>query len=426
MSCPRGALALLLVAPALPARAQGGREDVFPLARDPVYAALLAETEARNPEVQAASAALAAAKTRIPQASALPDPELKVGYEYGGRGLGPGADDDTGLSLGFAQALPGPGKRGLRAAVAERETKQAEHALHRARVEVTYRLRRAYADLLLARENLALVADQRRATRDIEELTRSRYAVGLAQQSDVLRAQAELARLEQMRYHEEGLVGNAVAELNRILARPAATPVGDTPRLRELDVALVRVPALEEATSGLELLSPALLAAHAMVERARAERDLARKEQAPDFLARATYLYRGSLPPMATADLAIMLPLYKGRKQKQALAEAEARLLADERSAEAMRLRARSTVEKARFDLEAAVREAEAYSKGVLAVDALAVESALASFQAGKSPFVAVLEAHNTLYRDRWEHAELLFHVLWHSASLDALGVVMD
>jgi outer membrane protein TolC len=91
-----------------------------------------------------------------------------------------------------------------------------------------------------------------------------------------------------------------------------------------------------------------------------------------------------------------------------------------------MRLRARSTVEKARFDLEAAVREAEAYSTGVLAADALAVESALASFQAGKSPFLSVLEAHNTLYRDRWQHAELLFHVLWHSASLDAMGVVMD
>jgi len=426
MPCPRGALALLLVAPALVARAQDGREDVFPLARDPVYAALLAEVETRNPEVQAASAAIAAAKARVPQASALPDPELTVGYEYGGRGLGPGTDDDTGLKLGFAQAFPGSGKRGLRAAVAERETNETEHTLHRARVEVTYRLRRAFADLLLARENLALVEDQRRATRDIEELTRSRYAVGLAQQSDVLRAQAELARLEQMRYHEEGLVGSAIAELNRIVARPAATPVGDTPRLRELDVTVVRVPALEEATAGLEARSAAFLAAHAMVERARAERDLASKEQGPDFLARATYLHRGSMPPMATADLGIMLPLYKGTKQKQALAEAEARLLAGERSAEAMRLRARSAVEKARFDLEAAVREAEAYSKGVLAVDALAVESALASFQAGKSPFVAVLEAHNTLYRDRWRHAELLFHVLWHSASLDALGVVMD
>jgi hypothetical protein len=32
-----------------------------------------------------------------------------------------------------------------------------------------------------------------------------------------------------------------------------------------------------------------------------------------------------------------------------------------------------------------------------------------------------VLEAHNAWYRDRWTHAELLAHVLWHSARLDAL-----
>jgi outer membrane protein TolC len=76
--------------------------------------------------------------------------------------------------------------------------------------------------------------------------------------------------------------------------------------------------------------------------------------------------------------------------------------------------------EKTLADYRAAVREAEAYARGVLVVDRLAVESALASYQAGKVPFVAVLEAHTTRYRARWEHAELLFHVLWHAAALDA------
>ncbi|HET7292669.1 MAG TPA: TolC family protein [Vicinamibacteria bacterium] len=426
MPCPRGASTPLVLALALPAFGQGEREDVFPLAREPVYVALAAEAQEASPEIRAAAATIVAARARVPQVSALPDPELMVGYDYGGMGLQPGADEDTGLVLGFSQPLPGPGKRGLRSAVAEREVSAVEHALHRARLEVAYRLRRAYADLLLARENLALIDDQKRATRDIEELTRSRYAVGLAQQSDVLRAQAELARLERMRYHELGQEEIALAELNRVLARPAATPVAGTPLLRALDVKAVRVPSLAEAVAGLDDASPALLAAHAMVERSRASRDLASKEQAPDFVARTSYLYRGSLPPMATLDLGIVLPLYKGKKQKQALAEAEARLLESQSSAEAMRLRVRSSVEKARADLEAAVREAEAYATGVLAVDALAVESALASFQAGKAPFVAVLEAHNTLYRDRWEQAELLFHILWHSASLDAMGVVMD
>ena len=426
MPCPRGPSALVVLVFVFPAFGQGAREDVFPLSAEPVYAALASEAQDTNPEIHAALAAVNAAKTRVPQVGALPDPELLVGYEYGGVGLQPGADDDTGVLLGFSQALPGPGKRGLRSAVAEREAREVEHALHRTRLEVAYRLRRAYADLLLARENLALIEDQRRATSDIEELTRSRYSVGLAQQSDVLRAQAELARLERMRLHEVGQESLAIAEMNRILARPAATPVPGTPLLRELDVAAVRVPSVEEAIAGLDAASPALLAVHEMVGRAGVSRDLASREGAPDFAARASYLYRGSLPPMVTADLGIILPLYKGRKQKQALAEAEARLQQSRSSAEAMRLKVRASVEKARADLEAAVGEAESYAAGVLAVDALAVESALASFQAGKSPFVAVLEAHNTLYRDRWEQAELLFHILWHSASLDAMGVVMD
>ena len=103
------------------------------------------------------------------------------------------------------------------------EAQEADHLAHRARLDLVYRVRRAWADLLLARENLALLGDQKRATRDIEELTRSRYAVGLAGQSDVLRAQAELARLDQMRFHELGAEESATAELNRLLVRPAGT-----------------------------------------------------------------------------------------------------------------------------------------------------------------------------------------------------------
>ncbi len=400
--------------------------EVFPLAADPTYTALQAELASRSPEIQAEAAASSAARARVPQAGALPDPEVRLEYEYGGEGLAPGVNDDTGIGVSVFQMLPGPGKRGLREAVARAESRRAEHGVKRSLVEAVYRLRRAYADLLLARENLALLEDQRRATRDIEELTRSRYAVGLAQQSDVLRAQAEIARLEQMRHHEEGLEGSALAEINRLLARPAGATLDGTPRLTALGVGALRVPERDEVISGLDGRSPALQGALAMIDEARAARDLAKKDRGADYAIEARYIHRGSLPPMATASVGIVLPIHRGRKQIQALAEAEARLLGQTRAAEAMGLRARATVEKALYDLRAAVLEAQAYSEGVLVVDALAVESALASFQAGKAPFVAVLEAHNTLYRDRWQHAELLFHVLWHSASLDAMGVVKE
>ncbi len=89
----------------------------------------------------------------------------------------------------------------------------------------------------------------------------------------------------------------------------------------------------------------------------------------------------------------------------------------------AMALKARSSVEKAYADFKAAVLEARTIERQVLVIDALAVESALAGFRSGQTPFIAVLEAHRVLYEDQRQHAELLFHILWHSALLDALGM---
>src|SRR5260221_488835 len=78
---------------------------------------------------------------------------------------------------------------------------------------------------LLAGEMAASYDDERRLWGRIEESTRARYGSGLAEQGDVLRAQAEAARLVPMRRHEEGNAAKAVAALNALLGRPAGTPL---------------------------------------------------------------------------------------------------------------------------------------------------------------------------------------------------------
>lgn len=408
------ALCLLLCAGSL--RAQ----DVFPLTGDPGLSALVSEAMSRSPELRRARFEGDAARERVAQAQALPDPTLTLGYEYGGRGFAPGTDDDTGPLLALSQPLPGSGKRRLAAAVAEQDALRVGHGVERARLTLVYRLRRAYADLLLAGENLTLLDEQERQVRDIEELTRTRYAVGLAQQADVLRAQAELARLAQMRAHEEGLRVSAEAQVNRLVVRPAGTPVEATFRLRDLAERTPRVPSLEEVVRLSASLSPDVAAGLAQVERAAAAVAAARRETKPDFLVSASYLNRGSVPGRFTLDLGVVLPLHKSKRQERQVAEAEARLKADVAACESMTLDARAVAERSRADLEATLREVAAYSGGVLAADALAAESARAGFGAGRLPFVAVLEAQRAWDQDRAKHAELLFHVLWHSARLDA------
>ncbi|MFI5183844.1 MAG: TolC family protein [Vicinamibacteria bacterium] len=394
--------------------------EAFSLVGDPTLDGLVATALRGNPELRAAEESLSAARARVPQAGALPDPVATVSYQNGGHGWSPGADNDTGVGIAVRQDLPFAGKRRLAQEVETREAERAGHLVSRVRLSLVYRVRVTYAELLRVRENLVILEDQRRALHDIEELTRSRYAVGLAGQSDVLRAQAELARLGQARIHEEGQEASAVAELNRLLARPAGTPVEPAQRLVSLAERPLGVPSLEEVLAGVDAMSPDVAADAAMVARSEAALQLARRMSKPDFSALASYLNRGSLPPIFAVDVGVALPLYKGRKQGQAVAEAEARLRSDQALGDAMRLRARAEAEKALADLRAAVGEAQTYTQGVLAVDALAVESAVAGFRAGKSPFVAVLEAHNALYKDRWQQADLLFHVLWHGARLDA------
>jgi len=81
-----------------------------------------------------------AVRARVPQAGALPDLRLTVGYDYGGESWSPGLD--TGPTLGVVQELPGPGKRGLAETVAEKEAARAGHSAMRAQAVLVYQVRK--------------------------------------------------------------------------------------------------------------------------------------------------------------------------------------------------------------------------------------------------------------------------------------------
>lgn len=112
-------------------------------------------------------------------------------------------------------------------------------------------------------------------------------------------------------------------------------------------------------------------------------------------------MYRGSLEPMWQVGLGITLPIHVGSRQKPLLEEAQAELSsARSRAASAGQELELRTRERYR-NLEAAIRVARLYRDGVIPTDQLALESAVASYRTGKTPFVTVLEVLNTLYADR-------------------------
>lgn len=402
--------------------AQTADGDIFPLADDPVLQSLLAEALERNPELRVAREEISAARERAGQAAAFPGPTLAVGYQDGGAG-GLGSDPQSFAALSLSQPLPFPGKRRLAGQVAEKDVARLEQPLLRTRFSLVERVRRAYAGLLLARENLDLLAEQEEATRGIEALTRSRYSLGLAEQPDVLRAQAELARLAQTRIHEGGQEAAAVADLNRLLARAPGTAVPAGGRLAAL-VGRMPPPSLPALLARAERASPEVAAACLSADRSRLASDLTRRDLKPDFMVRTSYMNRGSLPDMWALEFGVTLPAYSGNKRARAVAESEARVRADEAAVDAASLSVRAGIERDLAELSAALKEAEAFESGILKIDRLAAEAALANYGAGKGPFIAVLEAHNTQYRDRWTYLELLARVLRQSARIDAVAPV--
>lgn len=411
--------ALALILGAVPvARSQ----EIFPLADHPAVRALIEQALERNPDIRATRERIQGAMAGIDRAAALPDPMVSVGYEKGDAWL-PGGGADTGPQIVVSQELPYSGKRGLRREWSARAAELAKHDSGAISLGVTYAMRKAVADLLLARENIDIIQDQRRATADIEELTRTRYAAGLAEQLDVLRAQAEVARFDQMRTHEEGLVTSAIAEINRLRAQPEGTEVELGMRLRDLAGRSLQVPPLEPLLSRAHGDTPEVRAATTMVERDLLAVRIAKRNLKPDFVVSSSWAFRGSLPDRWMVNLGVVLPAYSKGKQQLAILEAEAELRASQATEEAMALRARAAVERAYADYRAAVLEAGTIEREVLVIDALAVESALAGFRSGQTPFISVLDAHRVLYEDRRQHAELLFHILWHSALLDAFGM---
>ena len=365
---------------------------------DPVLEALVARAEAASPELDGARAAVEAAKQRIAPAKALPDPSVWVSYQNDGTHITLGERDMTFLGATYSQPLPWPGKLRLAGEEAELRAREVEaSALGRTRLALDARVATAYTAYRLALAQLEVAGEKAGIWRDVEAVARARYGAGLGVQQDVLRAQAELLRIDETRADLEGEITGRRAELNRLIGSPADAPI---PSGTPLDLG-PEAPSLEALLVSIRDRSPELSAVVLAASAARSRVEIARKDLKPDFTASAGPMYRGGLDPMWQAGIGITLPLFSGSRQRPRIAAAEA----DVRSEEARRAaldRDLETATRSRYArLAASLEIAKLYGAGLLPVDRLAVESALASYRAGKVPFVSVLDAVSTLSADR-------------------------
>jgi cobalt-zinc-cadmium efflux system outer membrane protein len=341
----------------------------------------------RRDEIRAAHARTRAGEARSTVVSALADPMISPALDHLPFALG-GAD----WSVSYEQQIPLSGLRGHRRASALADVDRLRADADRTTLDVRVQAANAFLMLQERRRTVALVAEQLTFARDVVTAANARYASGTAPQSDVLRAEVEVARLEAFARGLTSEVRGAEAMLNTSLALDAELPV---PAL--VPVALAQpVPPWSVIKSALTG-RPELAAGRAEISRAEAEVQVMQDMFKPMATIRTGPAYTMTDGNGWMAMVGLSLPIWRG-KLRAGVAEAQAMRAMSEADLRAMTRMIEGEAAVAVSQLQAARDRQTAISADVLPRARMAIDPAVAGYTAGRLPLVSVIEAVQALW----------------------------
>jgi outer membrane protein TolC len=341
----------------------------------------------RRDEIEAARARTRAGEARPAIVGALADPMISPSLDHLPFTMG-GAD----VSLAIEQQIPLSGIRRHRRLSALADLDRLRADAGRARLDVGIEAANAFLVLQERRRTEALIEEQIAFARDVVGAANARYASGTAPQSDVLRAEVEVTRLEATGRSLVAQVRGAEAMLSASLALDADTPV---PPLAP--VALSRpVPAWSSIKAAL-MSRPEIVAGRAEVARAEAEVQVMRDMYRPMATIRTGPSYTMAEGRGWMAMVGISLPIWRD-KLGAGVAEAQAMRAMSEADFRAMTRMVEGQAAAAINQLEAARELQAALTTNVLPRARMAIDPAVAGYAAGQLPLVSVIEAVQALW----------------------------
>ncbi|MGO9244788.1 MAG: TolC family protein [Verrucomicrobiia bacterium] len=355
---------------------------------------LIETAVANNPEIAMAHRKWDAALQKIPQARALDDPT--VGVDAWRKNEETMEASQTGLMI--SQSIPWFGKRDLRGSVETGAAKRAEMVWRMKTLEVVALVKRSYYDLWQAQHELDLNQRNQELMQQFVEVARARYEAGKASESDLIRAQNELARLAEDRTDRLRTYQVALAELNRLARRAPNSPVEIGPD--------VTAPVLEPAVTLDQLQAAAACRPELQglqegaVRSAEAALALAKKSYDPDLQVRVEawqYEGKGGIQEY-DAGVSVNFPWFNGGKHKAGINEARANLDASRDELDALRVQTAAEVQELYDGIHTMHHHYELYVEKLIPQQQLAVETARSAYESGTGGFLDILDARRMLF----------------------------
>jgi outer membrane protein, heavy metal efflux system len=366
---------------------------------------LITEARENSPAIRASQLAAATARYGSKRASALPDTELMVQHLSVGSPrpfAGYSNSDFSYIGFGASQELPFPGKRGLRANVAEHEVQISGAESNVVQWDVLTRLKLDYFQLASSQQVIAILEKNQQTTDQIVEAAAARYRVGKGAQEDVLRAQLQRTKLVNEISIEQRENAKAQAAIKALLNRPigSADVIAEPIRARQL-------PTTEQLLEWLADRNPDLEVDSQRIAQGRAAVELAQRERKPDFGVQYMWQHTASeFRDYYMATFSIKLP---NRSRVRAMeGEAQAKLAQAESEKQARLKQMESDLGEQIAMAQASEQQLKVYDDGLIPQSEAALAAGLVGYSAGKQEYQGLLASFSDTLQFAIEREQML------------------
>lgn len=358
------------------------------------------EARQHNPAIQAARERARAAAAMPVRAAAYDDPTLS--WESWNIPPSVAVDQADNNIVRLSQKIPFPGKRSLAGTAAEHDAEVARREADAVELDVIAGAKRAYYDLWEAHQNLLVYAREKVLVERFAHVAEQKYALGQVSQSDVLRAQVELTRLQNRITTATLAIDGVRAELDALLSRESDQPFG-VPE----DVAPPRLDGTPDTLTEQALRErPELAAQQAAVAREDTGLRLAHRNYLPDFEFAVGRFFNANQRDGFGALASVTIPLAYKAKYDAGVAEATARL--DAAHAELRRLqdRIRREVRQAFLRARAALLQHDLFVSTHIPQAEQSLRVTESGYQTGAVDFLSLVDTVRAIESVHLEHIQ--------------------
>jgi outer membrane protein TolC len=379
----------------------------------------------QNLQIEVAKYRYEASKARISQASSLDDPQFEYKYDKINASMDAVMQGKTApmRTFGVSQEIPFPTKLILRAQIAVKESQMAYEEYKEKEREIISQVKSLYAGLAFIYSSIDITKENKAFLEQLARSLSTQYSLGKVRQEDALKAQLEIAKMENELIMLEQKRQVTQAKINVLLNQGPDIELARPELMGNRGYKFN----LEDMYKSAKDNRPELKAFRFALERARKTYSLAKQGYLPDFMVKYERMERdGELKDWA-GMVGISLPIWFWQKQNFNVKEMRKELKAMEAEFKNKENMTLLEVKEAFSNVEALKKLSVLFRTTYVPQAEQLLKSSSVSYEAGQADFLNLLDSERMLLEFKLDYYKTLVEMEVSFSELErSVGVELE